>query len=594
MQNQAFIATENGKAPQSGRLYFLDWFRVFAILVVFLHHCSRIFDYNTLDTELFNTLPHLAPSLQREFNLLWMMPLFFIISGASVYFSLKSRNAGRFVKERILRIAIPLVFIGTFVINPLQIYIKHVFHGHFNGNFFQWYPHYFDGIWPAGGNFMPLGLGTHLWYLMDLFVFSLLLLPLFMPSQKTGTSAISRLSHRFVNPWALALLFVPVSVASAVFEMMGLGILQLMGGWDPLSYLLFFIYGYLVFSDTQIQETIRKYSPAFLVVAVILTALYLDSHFGFLMKIPGVTEHDLLNNGALLPLNPAVWVAVQAFRGLIAWCWILGLLGLGRRFLNFNNSFLTYANEAVLPFYILHHTVIYIIGYYIIQWSSGVGTKYAAIAIMSFAVIMAIYEILIRRVTLLRLLFGMKTPHESEKWQTALSVMTGAGCIVVIALVVVSVNAEKMSPPPTKPGLYVNEAFGMQLTFPTSMNEPGELTANDVLFHIRQPKKRLYLKVRQNAIPINQPLEQVAAATWIPRLMKNMGIKSPDVLSTDVVTTPDGATVLYASVQFETGMQTLAGMYAFVDKHGKRLFIAVYNDDGFEPLKRIMNSLAVK
>ncbi len=172
--------------------------------------------------------------------------------------------------------------------------------------------------------------------------------------------------------------------------------------------------------------------------------------------------------------------------------------------------------------------------------------------------------------------------------------MTGAGAIVVIALGVVSVNAEKMSPPPTKPGLYVNEDFGMQLTFPTSMNEPGELTANDVLFHIRQPKKRLYMKVRQNAIPLNQPLEQVAGTTWIPRIMKNMGIKSPDVLSTDIVTTPDGTAVLYVSVQFETGSQTLAGMYAFVDKHGKRLFIAVYNDDGFEPLKRIMNSLTVK
>ncbi len=344
MDNQSFTYKKTGHGMQSDRLYYLDWFRVFAILVVFLHHCSRIFDYNATDAELFNTLPHLAPSLQREFNLLWMMPLFFIISGASVYFSLKSRNVGRFIKDRILRIAIPLVFIGTFVINPLQIYIKQVFHGHVSGNFFQWYPHYFDGIWPAGGNFMPFGLGTHLWYLMDLFVFSLMLLPLFIPSPKTGMSAISRLSHRFVNPWALALLCVPVSAASALFEMMGFGILRLMGGWDPLSYLLFFIYGYLVFSNTQIQQTIRKYSPAFLVVTVILTALYLDSHFGFFMKIPGLTEHDLLNNGALLPMNPAVWFAVQAFRGVIAWCWILGFLGLGRRFLNFSNRSAPYGH----------------------------------------------------------------------------------------------------------------------------------------------------------------------------------------------------------------------------------------------------------
>jgi len=103
-----------------------------------------------------------------------------------------------------------------------------------------------------------------------------------------------------------------------------------------------------------------------------------------------------------------LWVAVQALRGLLAWCWIIGLLGLGRRFLNFNNKFLAYANEAVLPFYILHHTVIYIIGFYIIQWSSNIGSKFIIISITSFTIIMAIYEILIRRINLLRFLFGMK------------------------------------------------------------------------------------------------------------------------------------------------------------------------------------------
>jgi hypothetical protein len=99
---------------------------------------------------------------------------------------------------------------------------------------------------------------------------------------------------------------------------------------------------------------------------------------------------------------------VQAFRGLLAWCWIIGLLGLGRRFLNRKHPFLAYANEAVLPFYILHHTIIYIVGFYVIQWHSSVFTKFFIIAIVSFAVIMVTYEILVRRVNVLRILFGMK------------------------------------------------------------------------------------------------------------------------------------------------------------------------------------------
>ena len=181
-----------------------------------------------------------------------------------------------------------------------------------------------------------------------------------------------------------------------------------MGGWDPISYIFFLSYGYLIFSNAKIRETIKKYSPIYFTVAIILTALLLASHFGFILKIPGLTRHDLLNDSALLPLNQSWWVAVQALRGLLAWCWIIGLLGLAYRFLNSNPKFLSYANEAVLPFYILHHAVIYIVGYYVIQWNLGIAPKFFTIVIASFIVIMAIYELLVRRINVLRFLFGMR------------------------------------------------------------------------------------------------------------------------------------------------------------------------------------------
>jgi len=407
-----------GNATRIDRLYFLDWLRVFVVLAVFVHHCSKFFDYQS--NTIWNTERSVLLSMLREFNALWMMPLIFAISGAAVYYSLKSRKVSRFIKERVLRIVVPMFFIGTFIISPPQIYLIRVFNGQFSSGFFQWYPHYFDGIWP-GGNFAPFGEGTHLWYLNYLFVFSLIVLPLFIQRRKTGKSIISGLSTFFEKPWALLLLFAPVSAASAFFEAIGLGSIRALGHWDPISYLLFFIYGYLIFSNTRIQRIIRKHSPTYLIVALVLTVLYLVSRFGFILKIPGLTRHDLLNDGALLPLNQSLWIAVQAFRGLLGWCWIIGLLGLGHRFLNFNNKFLTYANEAVLPFYILHHTVIYIIGFYVIQWSSNIGSKYLLISITSFTIIMVIYEILVRRINLLRFLFGMKliksgvNPNRSHK-----------------------------------------------------------------------------------------------------------------------------------------------------------------------------------
>jgi peptidoglycan/LPS O-acetylase OafA/YrhL len=592
MKNQSSTDTGTGHITQTERLYYLDWLRVFAILLVFLVHCSKIFDYDT--TVVFNTVRSPVLSVFRDFSLLWVMPLFFVLSGAAVFLSKGTDKKWEFIKSRFLRLLVPLIFIGTFIINPLYVYIERLSSGEAASGFFQWYPQFFDGMYGFGGNFAPLGQGTHLWYLEFLFIYSLILLPLFARSKKLGISYLSKLSIHFEKPWALFFLFLPISASAAAFEIIGLGGLRVMGGWDPISYLLFFTYGYLIFSNAKIGETIKKYSSIYLAVAIILTALLLDSRFAFFLKIPGLTRYDLLNDGALLPLNQSLWVAVQALRGLLGWCWIIGLLGLGHRLLNFNNKFLAYGNEAVLPFYILHHTVIYIIGYYVIQWSSGISIKFFIIAIIAFAMIMAIYEILIRRFNLLRFLFGMRTKYSSKIWQTVLYVMSGLFFVLVVALMVVSLKAENMSPPPAKPGLYVNEEFGFQITFPTSMNEQGKLTSGDMLFHIKHPEKTMFLKVRKNVIPADQPLDPQAGKKWIKGIMVNLGMKNPEILSIEIFTTPDGTKALYASIKFETKTDSLVGAFAFANKNGKRLFLAGYSDEELEPLEQIMKSLTFK
>jgi hypothetical protein len=522
------------------------------------------------------------------------MPLFFVLSGAAVFLSKGADKTGGFIKSRFLRLLVPLIIIGTFIINPLYVYIERLSSGETASGFFQWYPQFFDGMYGFGGNFAPLGQGTHLWYLEFLFIYSLILLPLFARSKKLGISYLSKLSIHFEKPLALFFLFLPVSIVAAAFEIIGLGGLRVMGGWDPVSYLLFFSYGYLIFSNAKIGETIKKYSPIYLAVAIILTALLLDSRFGFILNIPGLTRYDLLNDGALLSLNQSLWVAVQALRGLLSWCWVIGLFGLGHRFLNFNNKFLAYGNEGVLPFYIMHHSVIYIIGYYVIQWSGNIVSKFLIISIISFAIIMSVYEILIRRFNLLRFLFGMKTKDYSKTWQMVLYVTSGIFFVLVAALIVVSSTSKEMSPPPTKPGLYVNEEFGFQLNFPTSMNKQGKLTSSDMLFHIKHPEKNMFLKIRKNIIPADQPLDPQAGKNWILRIMRNLGMKNPEVISTEIFTTPDGTKVLYAAIKFKTKTDSMVGTFAFADKNEKRLFLAGYSNEELEPLEQIMKSLMFK
>jgi peptidoglycan/LPS O-acetylase OafA/YrhL len=90
------------------------------------------------------------------------------------------------------------------------------------------------------------------------------------------------------------------------------------------------------------------------------------------------------------------------------WGWIVGLLWLGGRFLDFTNRFLKHVNEMVLPFYILHQTVIVIIAYFVVQTGLAIPLKYGITAVTSFAVIVALYELLVRRIGVLRFLFGMR------------------------------------------------------------------------------------------------------------------------------------------------------------------------------------------
>jgi len=371
------------------RLHYLDWLRVLAMSAVFFYHCDRFFNFE--DWHVKNDMTSLLSSLHISFFGHWMMPLFFVISGASVYCSFRSRTASGFVKERFLRIFLPFIVLGPFVTSPPQIYLDRWTHSQFTGTFFEFFPSYFNGFSEFGGNFAWHGM--HLWYMLYLFVFSMMVIPLFLPGKRTGKSLVSAVSVLFENPVAMLLLFLPLTAIDILIDALGIGFSRGTGGWSFLSYFPLFIYGYLIFSNTRILENVKKYSMIAFFAAVALSV------FGLVMRY-GVKPS--------FSFGDPLYISAMTVRGLRVWCWMIVILGLGSRYLNFDNRFLKYAGEAVLPFYILHQLIILIIGFFIVRWDLGVFGKYSIISILSFAVIMAIYHFLIKRMNLLRFLFGMK------------------------------------------------------------------------------------------------------------------------------------------------------------------------------------------
>jgi len=85
------------------------------------------------------------------------------------------------------------------------------------------------------------------------------------------------------------------------------------------------------------------------------------------------------------------------------------MLYVGMRFLNLANPWLKYGREASYPFFILHQPVIIFIAFYAVQWNAGITLKLLVVVLGSLLVALGLIELVIKRVNLLRGLFGMKT-----------------------------------------------------------------------------------------------------------------------------------------------------------------------------------------
>jgi hypothetical protein len=106
-----------------------------------------------------------------------------------------------------------------------------------------------------------------------------------------------------------------------------------------------------------------------------------------------------------------IWTVISSFTG---WAFMLAILGFGMERLNYHNPLLNYANEAVLPFYALHQSILFVVGFTVLAWPVSDLLKWAIILTGTFAIIMALYEYLIRRINVLRVLFGMKPVYRES------------------------------------------------------------------------------------------------------------------------------------------------------------------------------------
>jgi peptidoglycan/LPS O-acetylase OafA/YrhL len=103
-----------------------------------------------------------------------------------------------------------------------------------------------------------------------------------------------------------------------------------------------------------------------------------------------------------LPLFGAVMLGMLGI-----WLVIVGLLGIGRRFLDRPSTALAYLGEGSYPVYILHQTVIVLLAFYVVTLPLPWYGQWLLLLALAVAVTFALYEV-VRRVDVLRFLFGMR------------------------------------------------------------------------------------------------------------------------------------------------------------------------------------------
>jgi len=329
------------------RKHWIDNLRWVTVLLVLLYHV--IYFYN--NKGVFGGVGGFGDGPQYQDVLMyilypWFMPLLFLLAGISARYSLDRHSGKEWFQSRTRKLLVPST-IGLFV--------------------FQWMTGYFNTLVARQTELASLkqpalyflwvisGTGP-LWFIQDLWLFSLLLLLIRKITNSANSCKSNTLQSVDSDSRKSSIFNAPFSIIWIVL----LGILFWLGEqtlirnprpesadglynlYKPLFYLIPFLMGYFIFSRNEVQETVKKFWIPLMAGAVISGLILVITTFG---------ENNTTPEYLASPLNC-----------LYGWLMCLAMMGWFNARFDCTNAFAGYMTRSSFGFYIVHYLIIASIG----------------------------------------------------------------------------------------------------------------------------------------------------------------------------------------------------------------------------------------
>jgi len=341
------------------RHYGLDWLRIGAFGLLILYHVGMVFVpwgfHIKLQVADWVAVPMLATNP-------WRLALLFVVSGyASRALFARGGGAGGFAQNRSMRLLVPLLF-GMILVIPPQPWVELVTSHAYPHGFAQfWLNDYFrfgklDGI--------DLPTWQHLWFVVYLWVYTMLLTLVVAATPKRARGAAQRLFDRvFATP---ALFVIPTIWALLVNTILFPGAREthaLFGDWVAhASYLPMFLFGFALAASPATRAMFARWWRPALAMAALCYAIVVAIE----LRWPGAT---------IAP--PPYGRIFSAARGVQGWMTIAALIGIAETFWNRDHRWRPMLTEAVFPFYIIHQTVIVVVAYWLLTAGLPMAANFA-------------------------------------------------------------------------------------------------------------------------------------------------------------------------------------------------------------------------